>query len=543
MQFSDLLRFLRGCAARERTHRPGRGFVPRLEALEDRAVPATFTVTNLDDSGGGSLRQAILDANSNPGADLIRFSHNVKGTITLSSQLAITDDVAIIGPGAHKLTVSGGGATRVFAVLPASLAGNPFVTPTAAQVATSPEVTIAGLTVADGLATNALGFDPTAPSNPGFSFGGGLYNLGGTVHLDRVCMVGNQAAGVVTAGGAVANEFGGVLTVLDSYFEDNTSAGFVIGAAGAITSDLGPTTTGPTGPPSVSIDHSTFVGNTAQATAGHINAPGGEFTGLGGGGALLNLTGSMTITRSHFEDNVAQGGSLAIPGVSLGGPGFGGAILTGNASPFGIAQATLNVSGSIFIGNTATGGAGATGLPGGEGAGGAISAVNGAAVVLSRNAFHDNAATGGAGGENAAGGNATGGAVSASGGAGLDLEGNLWIANVAAGGAGNGTGAAGVGRGGALGLYSVALAGFSPALPTGEVDRDLFFYNQALGGLGGAIYNEGELTVRDALIFGNKALGGMGVGGGIYNLGVVELIDSLIFANFASTSDNNCFGC
>jgi hypothetical protein len=45
------------------------------------------------------------------------------------------------------------------------------------------------------------------------------------------------------------------------------------------------------------------------------------------------------------------------------------------------------------------------------------------------------------------------------------------------------------------------------------------------------------------LIFGNKALGGMGVGGGIYNLGVVELIDSLIFANFASTSDNNCFGC
>src|SRR5439155_8764810 len=36
----------------------------RLEPLEGRDVPATFTVTNTDDSGGGSLRQAITDANN-----------------------------------------------------------------------------------------------------------------------------------------------------------------------------------------------------------------------------------------------------------------------------------------------------------------------------------------------------------------------------------------------------------------------------------------------------------------------------------------------
>jgi titin len=47
---------------------------PCLERLEDRAVPSTFMVTNVADSGSGSLRQAILDANAHPGADVIRFS-------------------------------------------------------------------------------------------------------------------------------------------------------------------------------------------------------------------------------------------------------------------------------------------------------------------------------------------------------------------------------------------------------------------------------------------------------------------------------------
>ena len=45
-----------------------------IERLEDRTVPSTFTVANLADSGPGSLRQAVLDANANPGADLIRFA-------------------------------------------------------------------------------------------------------------------------------------------------------------------------------------------------------------------------------------------------------------------------------------------------------------------------------------------------------------------------------------------------------------------------------------------------------------------------------------
>jgi hypothetical protein len=34
----------------------------------------TYTVTNTNDSGAGSLRQAIIDANANPGADIIGFN-------------------------------------------------------------------------------------------------------------------------------------------------------------------------------------------------------------------------------------------------------------------------------------------------------------------------------------------------------------------------------------------------------------------------------------------------------------------------------------
>jgi len=54
-----------------------------LEQLEERSLLATFAVANLNDAGAGSLRQAIIDANNNVGADTIRF--DVAGTIELTS--------------------------------------------------------------------------------------------------------------------------------------------------------------------------------------------------------------------------------------------------------------------------------------------------------------------------------------------------------------------------------------------------------------------------------------------------------------------------
>ncbi len=99
-----------------RSRRPGRrlspAFVLLFTALTSGAFATTFTVTNTDDSGAGSLRQAILDANANPGADVIAFSIVGSGvhTITPADELpTIADAVTIDGytqPGASPNTQS-----------------------------------------------------------------------------------------------------------------------------------------------------------------------------------------------------------------------------------------------------------------------------------------------------------------------------------------------------------------------------------------------------------------------------------------------------
>src|SRR5689334_15919422 len=87
-------------------------FVPQLVRLEDRTVPSTFTVMNLNDSGPGSLRAALAS-----GDDTIAFAKGLHGTITLTSgELSIANSVTINGPGANKLSVSGNNTGRVFEV-------------------------------------------------------------------------------------------------------------------------------------------------------------------------------------------------------------------------------------------------------------------------------------------------------------------------------------------------------------------------------------------------------------------------------------------
>jgi len=50
---------------------------------------ATFTVINTNDSGAGSLRQAILDANGNAGPDTIEFAITGAGVQTISPLSAL----------------------------------------------------------------------------------------------------------------------------------------------------------------------------------------------------------------------------------------------------------------------------------------------------------------------------------------------------------------------------------------------------------------------------------------------------------------------
>jgi len=127
-----------------------------LTVLEDRRLMSTFTVINTDDSGPGSLRDAITQANADSGASTIDFDATVFGTpqtITLTNgplELSNTGGAeTIIGPAAG-LTVSGGGASRVFQV-------DKIVT-----------ASISGLTITGG-----------SVSGPG----GGLANDGGTATL------------------------------------------------------------------------------------------------------------------------------------------------------------------------------------------------------------------------------------------------------------------------------------------------------------------------------------------------------------------------
>ena len=81
-------------------------FRAELEALETRVTPSTFTVSTTADSGAGSLRQAITDANTAGGSNTINFT--ITGIIQLQSALpAITNNLDIEGPGASSLSMRG----------------------------------------------------------------------------------------------------------------------------------------------------------------------------------------------------------------------------------------------------------------------------------------------------------------------------------------------------------------------------------------------------------------------------------------------------
>lgn len=69
---------------------------PVLEKLEDRRLLATFLVRNTLDSGPGSLRTAILDANANPGKDTIEFDFAPNATTTVT-QLSLASQSIYVG--------------------------------------------------------------------------------------------------------------------------------------------------------------------------------------------------------------------------------------------------------------------------------------------------------------------------------------------------------------------------------------------------------------------------------------------------------------
>jgi hypothetical protein len=85
-----------------------------LTLFSNTGYAAAFTVSNTNDSGAGSLRQAVLDANATPAADIIQFSIPGNGPhrIILQTGLIVQQPLIVDGfsqPGSVPNTLAQGG--------------------------------------------------------------------------------------------------------------------------------------------------------------------------------------------------------------------------------------------------------------------------------------------------------------------------------------------------------------------------------------------------------------------------------------------------
>jgi hypothetical protein len=237
-----------------------------------------FTVINTNDSGEGSLRQAILDANGAAGEDTINFNLVSPATITLVSQLPnITDGAGlIIDGGSANITVSGNNTVRVFEVGTSTISGA--------------KLTLNNLTVANGKAING---------------GGILNNSSNTLMVNNSTISGNsavvegQSGGI---GGGIHNS--GALTVSNSTISDNNASN-----AGGIWNDTSSTLT---------VSNSTVSGNKANFVGGIYNSQGtltvsnstiSNNTGfLDGVGLYVTTRSTTTLKNTIVANNLAANG-------------------------------------------------------------------------------------------------------------------------------------------------------------------------------------------------------------------------------------------
>lgn len=314
---------------------------------------ATFTVTNTNDDGIGSLRYSISQANSTPEEDTIVFDSQVFNspkTISLTSgQITITYSLNIDGPGANLLTISGNNQSRIFF--------NNFG---------SSSFTIKNLTLTKGFADN----------------GGAVY-IAAALNLSNLIITDNKAMGSVAS-----------------------PAGFYAGLGGGIYS---------TG--SLKITNSVISNNLAGGVVIRSSNPSiGDYASAGGGGGIFGYGSQTTIVNCTFAGNIAKGMSSPVAvenkAGGQGGGAYGGAIY-GIFNSKIINSTFINNSAVGGNGASVTTNGFGTGN-GGEARGGAIKS-NG--TIILNSTFSNNSSVGGDAGlttvANTAGngGNSDGGAI------------------------------------------------------------------------------------------------------------------------------------
>ncbi|HZW52339.1 MAG TPA: right-handed parallel beta-helix repeat-containing protein [Rudaea sp.] len=332
--------------------------------LSPTAFAATYTVGNLNDSGSSSLRDAIAQANANPGADTITFASNVTGTITLTSgSLYIYDGVSIQGPGASVLTIDGGASvTRPAApsritdsVIVINDGGRPQ-RPASALAATP--VTISGLTITGGYSNDGGGIDAynadlqvndcIVTGNYASHAGGGIY-IGGyysTLTVSRSTISNNFA--YYEGGGVATMEYGATITLQQSSLTGNQAK---YGGGVYVHSDNGHALT---------ITGSTISGNSVRSYSYYYGGNNRSYGGLGAGVFVEHTP--LTISNSTIaNNNAARIGGGVFNFINDSGnysATLSNSTVSGNSANYagGIVQSyngTINLSNTVIAGNTA----------------------------------------------------------------------------------------------------------------------------------------------------------------------------------------------
>lgn len=458
-------------------------FTPRTQALAAAisvclyGVPSaqaeTFTVSNFNTTGAGSLTQAVSDANDSAGADNIIFSV-ADGIINFGSgdTLEITESLSITGPGAASITLSlgandGGDLINVSDEADLTVQGLTLTkTLSTGRLIANVSEPAGSITIRDSVLSNSSS-DPTMGTGGEPGAGGAIFSSG-NLTIERSVVTGHISQ---THGGAIYTD-GGITTIQESEFSGNTSTGYcgaicAVGGAVIEGSTFSGNTAGQHGGAilvadgnlsiegstfsgnaaggragavharvtNIIIEGSTFSGNTAGGTAGAVYASvdnifieGSTFSGnssLETGGAVFALANSISIVGSVFSGNSAEFSGAVYASGGSGDIGILNSSFSGNtAAPFGAGAVyakaeggTVNIVASTFSGNSS------------EADGGAL--VSGGAFPLRmiNCVFSGNRADNGAGG-------GTGGAIYLSSGVadfqGVDILGTTIVGNHAA---------------------------------------------------------------------------------------------------------------